>query len=437
MAGDLAQVNFERSPELVACFAPNDPREVLTLLEARLRRPIVPGKTLLFLDEIQAQPGVLAKLRWFAEELPGLAVIAAGSLLDFALSEAAFSVPVGRLSYAHMEPMTFREFLRACGEDRLEHEIAEASPTAPVPSALHDRLMELGRAFAFVGGMPAAVRAWTESRSILNVTEVHRDLLQSIRDDFAKYRRNANAVRIEKVFAALPRLVGRKFKASVVDRDERSGTIKDAFRMLTLARIATPVRASACNGVPLGAEVDDAYQKVCLLDVGLFVTMTGLDPAAVLTAPDLTLVNEGQIAKQWVGQELRAARPVSQEPALFTWVREARNSNAEVDYVVQVGGRIVPVEVKAGAAGSLRGLHMMIREKQLDLGVKVSAAPQRMDQVMTALPDGKQVSFRLLTVPFYMTSEIPRLCMALDQASTNAQTKKRTRSPRGAKKKAS
>jgi predicted AAA+ superfamily ATPase len=411
--GQLASVNLEREPDLAACFASNDPKAILGLLEARLRRTITPGKTLLFLDEIQAAPEIIAKLRWFAEELPTQHVIAAGSLLDFALADHAYSMPVGRITYGHLEPMTFAEFLVATGEDRLLKIIRTCTPGAGVPDVLHSRLLELARNYALVGGMPAAVADWVEHRSFTRTAEIHRDLLQTIRDDFAKYKRGVHTTRVARVFAALPRLVGRKFQPSQVDAEEKTLPIKDAFHMLALARVVTPVKRSAANGIPLAAEVDERYQKVCLLDTGLYATQTGIDAAAVASQPDLTLVNEGQLAEQLVGQELRACRPFNEEPALFTWVREAKNSNAEVDYVIQVGTRIVPVEVKAGATGTLRSLHMMVAEKKLDLAVRVSSTPLQRRKIQTSLPVGTPRSFTLLSVPFYLVSEIPRLVGAI------------------------
>ena len=180
-----------------------------------------------------------------------------------------------------------------------------------------------------------------------------------------------------------------------------------------LALLEARLQRTMANGIPLGAEIDDRYQKCCMLDVGLFATMCGLDAVAVISQPDLTLVNAGQLAEQFVGQELRACRPFNQEPALFTWIREAKNSNAEVDYVLQVGTRIVPVDVKAGATGRLRSLHMMVSEKKLDLAVRVSSEPMLVNDVATAVPVGKVQTFTLLSVPFYLVSELPRLIAEL------------------------
>ncbi len=414
LRGDLASLNLERDPDLASCFTPNDPRAILDLLEARLRRAITPGKSVLFIDEVQAAPMVLAKLRWFAEEMPALHVIAAGSLLDFSLADPSFSMPVGRVTYGHLEPMTFAEFLLAQGEDRLLAAIRACVPEAGVPAALHTRLMELVRLYSLIGGMPAAVALWVQQRSLARVTDLHRDLLQTIRDDFAKYRRGVGTARLAKVFAALPGLVGRKFQPRKIDADDKTLPLKDAFAMLTQARVVTPVQRTAASGVPLGAQVDERYQKVCLLDVGLYSTQVGIDAVAVSTAPELTVVNNGQLAEQLVGQELRACRRFNEEPALYAWVREAASSSAEVDYVLQVGMRIVPIEVKAGARGTLRSLHVMVAEKGLDLAVRVSSEPQQLQMVDTALP-GQKRTFKLLSIPFYMVSELPRLVMSLER----------------------
>ena len=408
---DVAVVNLERDPGLAVAFASNHPQTIVAELEAHLRRSIRPGRTVLFLDEIQQAPALLAKLRWFAEEMPALHVVAAGSLLDFALSTHEFSMPVGRVTYGHLEPMTFAEFLDAVGEARVRAAIQAATPRSPLPPSLHERAASLHRDYLLVGGMPAAVAEWTESRSFARVTTRHRDVLASTRDDFAKYRRRVDPTRIEKVFAALPRLVGRKFQPTQVDRGEQGRGLKEAFRLLAMARVVTPVRRTAANAVPLGAEVDERYEKVCLLDVGLFATMSGIDAASLPGDAELRFANHGQLAEQFVGQELRACRPFDQEPALFTWVREAKNSNAEVDYVLQVGSRVVPVEVKAGAPGSLRSLHVMIAEKGLDLGVRVGPGPLQVRDTTTAAAPKR--AFRLLSVPFAMTSEIPRLVRAL------------------------
>jgi predicted AAA+ superfamily ATPase len=289
-----------------------------------------------------------------------------------------------------------------------------------LPEVLHRHAMRLMRTYMLVGGMPAAVQAWIDKRSFAIVAEMHRDMLLTMRDDFAKYAAephgHVDTARVAKVFAALPRLVGRKFMPSTVDGDEKSAVLKHAYRLLALSRVLTPVLRTRASGIPLGADIDDRYCKTCMLDVGLFATMCGVDAVEIGGQGELDLVNAGQLAEQLVGQELRACRHFNQEPELYTWIREARTSNAEVDYVIQVGSRVVPVEVKAGASGWLRSMHAMVSEKNLDLGVRVSSEPLQLNNASTAARDGASRVFSLLSVPFYLASEIPRLVAAIPRS---------------------
>jgi hypothetical protein len=181
--------------------------------------------------------------------------------------------------------------------------------------------------------------------------------------------------------------------------------------------VATPIRRTSANGIPLAAEAAEDYFKVCLLDVGLYMAQCGLDATYLARAQDLLLVNGGQLAEQFVGQQLRSARPYYQEPELFCWAREQRTSNAEVDYVIQHGADIVPVEVKAGSTGQLRSLHVFLREKRRSLGVRLGGNEPALIRAHTALPDGPQVPFRLLSLPLYLTGQLRRLLSEVPQAT--------------------
>ena len=283
------------------------------------------------------------------------------------------------------------------------------TPTSQLPAALHQRLLDLLRKYLACGGMPAAVKAWIETGSLIDVQRVQQDLLATIRDDFSKYQRRVDRDRLLKVFAALPRFVGRKFVAAQVDREARSVVIKDAFRLLCLARVATPVWHTSANGIPLGAEMDDAHFKVCLLDVGLYTALCGLDATQLVAGQDPVLVNSGQLAEQFVGQELRAARPHHQDPALYFWARAERTSNAEVDYVIQHQSAVIPVEVKAGTTGQLRSVHQFLREKRRHLALRLDASPPSLRRTEVTLPDGARLPFRLLSLPLYLCGEARRL----------------------------
>jgi uncharacterized protein len=414
--GSLVEVNLERDAKVVSCFADNDPVATVRRLEAHTGKPISRnGETLLFLDEIQAAPTVLAKLRWLAEELPALPVVAAGSLLDFTLAEHSFSMPVGRVSYLHLEPMGFDEFLRALDEERLAAFLAEdvtgkrIAAGDAIAAALHDKLMGLLREYLLVGGMPAAVERYRQKRSLLAVAEVHHDLLATLRDDFNKYGTRAHHRRLVAVLDSLAQQLGSKFRYSRVDRGERAEALRQAVDLLCLARVCHRVRATAAAGAPLAAGAAGRVWKLVLLDVGLVSAALGLSLGDLEREADPTLCNRGALAEQLVGQLLRLNFPGHQEPALFYWQRNERGSEAEVDYVVQQGSQLVPVEVKAGATGALKSLHMLMADRGWPFAVRFSAALPSLTPVTASTRTGKTARYTLLSLPLYLVEQLPRL----------------------------
>ena len=406
----LAEINFERMPDAASLFASKAPETILPLLEARLDVPILPGKTLLFLDEIQAAPEVFATLRYFHEELPGLHVIAAGSLLDFVLRDHTFSMPVGRVEYAHLGPMSFEEFLQALGRERLKKWLDLYSVGDTIPLALHRELLSLVRQYCIVGGMPEAVAAFARNGSYLECEQVQQSLLSTYRDDFAKYATRAQVRLVEKVFARVPQLVGRKFMFSQVDPQERSRDLGVGLQLLCLARVIHQVKHSSGNGVPLGAESNDRVFKTLFLDVGLLCRSCGLHVLDIEKATDLILVNAGAVCEQFIGQHLLMGVSVYEEPALFYWMRDKPNSSAEVDYLVSIGSRLIPVEVKAGATGRLKSLQLFLSEKNLEFGLRFNNDVPSFLDTQANRPGANQGRFRLLSLPCYLVCQSRRLC---------------------------
>ncbi len=419
--GSVIEINLERRPEAATCFVDNDPVAVLRRLEVIIGRAIpTDGSALLFLDEIQAVPEVLAKLRWFAEELPQVPVVAAGSLLDFALAEHQFSMPVGRISYLHLEPMGYFEFCHACDEERLvnwlQNEVTLeriVSGTA-LPAALHAKAISLFRSWVLVGGMPAAVEAYRRDRSFPPVAEVHRDLLATIRDDFAKYANRAHHHRLTAVLDAVPAQLGQKFTFAKVDRDERAVSLRQALDLLTLARVCHRVISTPATGLPIGAGADTRTMKVIHLDVGLTSTSLRLDLSHLEKAEDINLVNSGAIAEQVVGQLLRLTPVSAEDPALWYWVREQSGSSAEIDYITDLSGRILPIEVKAGAGGTLRSLHVFMASCDLPWAVRFNSAPPVIHDIDAKTPTGKVAKYRLLSLPAYLVEVMPKIAGELE-----------------------
>jgi hypothetical protein len=402
----FAEINLDVDLSVVPYFDKPDPLETLRLLELHFERSLEPGKTLLFLDEIQAAPQLLSKLRYFYEKLPGLHIIAAGSLLDFTLEQHDFSMPVGRIEYLHLGPMLFSEFLLATGHEKLCAFIRAFKIGDDIPAPLHDKLSDLLLSYIVVGGMPESVVAFAKSKSYRDCDFIKNSLLATYKDDFSKYGKKVNVQHILTVYEALPKLVGRKVKYVNISRDIRSSDLSQALRMLALARVCNLVHHASCNGIPLGAEVDASTFKPLFLDVGLLLSACGLSMADIPSAEALMLVNSGQICEQFVGQHLLYRQPLHKQPELHYWLREKPSSNAEVDYVITCGQRIIPVEVKAGKTGNLRSLHQFTIEKNIHFAVKISSERPSLVKASGRMPDGRGYESQILNLPFYLIEKL-------------------------------
>ncbi len=357
---DTLIIDLERHAEWHRIFDGNmDPRRIVGDLEIVTGKRVVPGQTLLFFDEIQACPRAITALRYFFEEMPELHVIAAGSLLEFALGD--YSVPVGRVQYLEMYPMTFVETLWAAGNQGALRAVT-AIPAVDPGTAVHAVLMDEVRRYCFVGGMPEAVAAWHNGQRIADVFEIQAALCAALRDDFGKYRSRANHRVIDQVLVAAAESVGSQVKYSRLGPDFSGQQIKAAVELLIRARILRRVVSTDPSGLPLGARARQSRFKLLLVDIGLWQHLRGVTPAEFMRR-DLLAIHRGAMAEQFVGQELAA----SQGGQVYYWSREARGSSAEVDYLAVRDGKFYAVEVKSGPAGKLRSLHMLLNGEYPDV----------------------------------------------------------------------
>lgn len=405
----LLTTNLERYPALANTFASNDPEKILQQIEALPRMPAVDAQALLFLDELQAVPEAIPALRYFYEDRPQLPVVCAGSLLEFVLAAHQFSMPVGRVQYLHMGPMTFSEFLLALGEDKLYQVVTEYQPGDEIGEVAHQRLLQLLRSYYFVGGMPEAVAAFAETRSYQAVSEVHNSIIETYRDDFPKYGKNRDQNRMLDVFNFAARNVGVKVKYSNISREDQSAILKKDLELLCMARVISKVVHSHCSGLPLQASLEEKVYKLLFLDVGLMNAICGLNWRTLSQFDDLKLVNEGAIAEQFVGQHLQALLAESPNRELTYWLREGRSANAELDFVVALEGQIIPVEVKAGASGSIKSLHQFMAEKQAPFAVRFDAglpAVSTVNAVVNSDNQRKDVSYKLVSLPLYLVERL-------------------------------
>ncbi|MEX0964392.1 MAG: ATP-binding protein [Pseudohongiellaceae bacterium] len=412
----LLEINFERNPEFRQAFEANDPASILTTLQLLTGSEFTPPNAILFLDEIQAAPEAIAALRYFYEERPDIPVLAAGSLLEFTLSNAQFSMPVGRVEYMYMGPIAFADFLLAVGEGGLARHLVEMTladiEKKSMPAAIHNKLMTLFRQYCVVGGMPEAVARYVTHRSYAEVLRVQSSVLATYRDDFNKYSHGAMTRRVQLVFDRAPTLVGNKFKYVHVSRDHRAAELKDALSQLCMARVLTRVHHSSANGVPLGAVQKGNIFKVLFMDVGLLCSVLGINELNI-QQDGPHLVNKGAVAEQFIGQHLLYTEDYYQSPALFYWTREAKSAAAEVDYLLPIDRQIIPVEIKAGATGALRSLHQFCQEKQGSYALRFNAEPPSVLKSATATTAAGKVTYNLLSLPLYMVGETKRLVKEL------------------------
>ena len=211
------------------------------------------------------------------------------------------------------------------------------------------------------------------------------------------------------VFDRLPGVVGRKFKYVQVSREHRAAELADALRHLCMARVAFKVCRAAGNGVPLAAEVNERYFKCLYMDVGLMCAALQLN-VLDLGREDLTLVNDGAVAEQFVGQHLLYGGPAYETPSLYYWAPRSQGAPPpRSTYLMAQGQRIIPVEVKAGTTGSLRSLHQFLKEKRRDFALRFNAAPPSLLLDSKRLPDGTPIDYRLLSLPLYMVGQARRL----------------------------
>jgi predicted AAA+ superfamily ATPase len=350
----VVKIDLEKRRDLRGVFGDNlDPRSIIRQLEVDSGKRIVPGEALLFLDEIQACPRAIMALRHFQEEMPDLHVIAAGSLLEFALGE--ISVPVGRVQYLHLYPMTFREYLLGMGKAAAEE--AAARHPSEVDDAVQLQLLKELKHYFFVGGMPECVQAYHYTGSLVEAFRVQTEIIGSFRDDFLKYSPRADRDCLDSVLLRVARQVGEQIKYTRLDDHHSGPANRRAFDLLRQARVVHKIRSCDPSGLPLGASASEKRFKSALLDIGLLRNICQLPTDMELRTDDLLAIYRGKLAEQFVAQELVAAASSSE---LFYWAREARGSSAEVDYLTVSDGRILPIEVKSGAGGSLRSLRLML-----------------------------------------------------------------------------
>ena len=333
------------------------PRAVLDKISIALDVEIVPGRTLLVLDEIQESPSALSSLKFFNEDMPELAVAAAGSLLGLAVGRAAEdrsatadgnpneprgSFPVGKVNLLEVCPMDFPEFVRAAGKSRLSDILESGEPSASAPYA--EELTDLLKRYLVVGGMPEAVNTYVETGSLRPVREVQSEILSAYDNDFVKHAPIAMLPRIRHLWNSIPSQLAKenkKFIYTALKTGARAREYESALQWLDDAGMVRQVFRTGTPRLPLKSYYDFSAFRLYTHDVGLLGAMSDLPPSAVLDGSNIFTNFKGALTEQYVLQELTAN---GFEPCY--WTNDA--GNAEVEFVIQGERDVYPVEVKAG-----------------------------------------------------------------------------------------
>jgi hypothetical protein len=366
------EVNFDFDERVRQFFeTTHDPVVLCEKLSAFYSKPCIPGKTLLFFDEIQSCPKAIQSLRYFHERMPDLHVIAAGSLLEFALEQLP-SFGVGRISSLYMYPMTYKEFVAAVEGEGFTSLLKIPEAGGVIDPVFHDKFLDLFRTYCIVGGMPAVVKLYKEKRDLAGCRSLLDELLVTFRDDFAKYKTRVSQLKLFETLKSVALQAGRKFKFAHIDDTGPQTAYKQALDLLEMAGLVHKIHHTSGNGIPLGAEINAKKFKVIIFDLGLHQRLLGLELNELLTDPLVTFINKGSIAEIFTGLELCASAASTSASQLYYWHREARSSNAEVDYLIQKGADIIPVEVKSGKRGSMQSMSVFMSDHKSRYGFRLS-----------------------------------------------------------------
>ncbi len=310
-------------------------------------------------------------------------------------------MPVGRVEFFNLAPMTFEEYLLAIEETQ----ILESLGIPEKWPSLNDKAIRHLKNYLFTGGMPEAIKISIESKNSSDVRDVQRSVLQTYFQDFPKYSTRADLPRISTCFNRVPLFIGQKFKFSEFLPEYQSRDIRRVIDLLCDARVILKCLHTNASGIPLQALVDDSVYKLYFLDVGLFNSILGLNVSDLLELDGALLATKGMIAEQFVAQHLADFSNGLEKPELFYWLRDKKKSNAEVDFVISSGSEIIPIEVKSGRSKHLKSLDQFMYEGHAKRAIRL-----HLDEDFESFKfKTKRKAFDLLNIPLYAVGKINEL----------------------------
>ncbi len=376
-------VNFERMQMVADYFAGElSPDRLIRLLEEYFGQKVVPEETLLIFDEIQACERALTSLKYFCEEAPEYHVAAAGSLLGVAINRESYSFPVGKVFIKTLYPLRFDEFLAALGQGHLVSLIWEHyNEMREMPEAAHQELLQWYDRYLFIGGMPAAINEYKERGALVNVPEVQSLILNAYTADMAKYTSNSESTKIRNAFQSIPAQLAKenkKFQYKLIRKGATAGLFGDSIAWLIFSGVALSCERVTRGENPLIAFRDVSSFKIYLSDVGLLSAFTGIMPEDIIKN-NLSEIYKGALAENYVAQTLTACGY-----HLYYWTSDA--PVAEVDFLIQKNGKVIPVEVKSGENVNAKSLKHFQKLAQPDKLIRISRKNFGSDGAVWAIP---------------------------------------------------
>lgn len=378
----------------------------------------ISDNSLIFLDEVQGQPKVINRLRYFYEKRPDLRIVAAGSLLEIAMDAARFSMPVGRVQYFQLGPMTFREFLMAKKEDFFLENLNSMSIHDETNAAWLEQGAYLLKEFYYTGGMPEVVRCWTEGGDHIEVRELQNSIIQTYRDDIPKYTSDKQYSRVSDVFNYTAANPGKKVVFSDI-ADVHSKYVKKAIDLLARAGVITKAVFNYCNGLPLSAGTNPVTMKLFFLDVGLYNALHETRWFDIFNLPSEKLLTKGNMAEQFIAQHLKYLDFKSPVSELYYWLHNQRKGGAEIDFIYSHGGNILPIEVKAGKTGKIKSLWKFIELKKPDYAIKFDLMERnkRVSKITHKSPSSdshEELTSRLIGLPLFEIEQLNKYLEEID-----------------------
>lgn len=366
---DYVYLNLERNPEIGEMFKVNfDPGRILQdLSNFILHKEIIPGRTLLILDEIQATPEAVTALKYFEEDMPELAVIGAGSLLGVSLRREEASFPVGKVDRLDMYPMSFMEFLWAMGLEKIQEDLDRFRPDEPWPSYILQRLEAHYMDYLIVGGMPEAVKAWRDRKQLDEVHHIQDQILYGYENDFAKHAPSTELPNLHAVWRSIPQQLAKdnnKFVFSQVRSSARAKTLETAMLWLVDAGFIHQLKKVEEASIPLSAYEDASYYKVYFADVGLLCRHAGFSALSLRAMDESSGGFRGSLTENFVLNELLC---LGLKPRFWR-----SGNSAELDFVLEYDGAIIPIEAKANLNTQAKSYAQFVRRYKSGKGFKFS-----------------------------------------------------------------